>query len=132
MLGSGLFDRKSGGCSTPTVHPPYSPAMRFAERLQTLPPVHHLAALELLDPQGRTVARLDNRPGQAGSVAVYHALALRGGGVITPEAAALGLTWYEEHTADARAHPGSHPSIDRLIAWAAGDTPYTVRVVPAA
>lgn len=105
--------------------------MNFAERLKTLPAVHHLAALQLLDPSGQTVATIENKPGQAGSLAVYHALAQQHGGAITPAAAALGLDWYAEHTTDARAHPGKHPNIDRLVAWAAGSATYLMRPVMA-
>lgn len=105
--------------------------MNFAERLKTLPAVAHLAALELADAGGRVVATIENKPGQAGSLAVYHALAAQHGGRITPEAAALGLDWYAEHTGDARAHPGKHPNIDRLLAWAQGTDGYTARAVPA-
>jgi hypothetical protein len=104
--------------------------MKFAERLQTLPAVTHLATLHLLDDQGLVVASIDNRPGQSGSLAVYHALAQQHGGTITPAAAAQGLAWYGEHLADAQAHPGSHPNIDRLLAWAAGTAQYRVLLVP--
>lgn len=105
--------------------------MNFADRLKTLPSVNHLAALQLLDTNGQTLATIENKPGQAGSLAVYHALAQRHGGVITPAAAALGLQWYAEHTADAQAHPGKHPNIDRLVDWAAGSATYLVRPVMA-
>ncbi|MFM6986072.1 MAG: DUF2322 family protein [Hydrogenophaga sp.] len=105
--------------------------MNFAERLKTLPAVSHLAALELLAPDGQVVATLRNQPGQAGSLAVYHALAQQQGGVITPAAAALGLQWYAEHLADAQAHPGKHPNIDRLMVWAAGQVTHRVLAVPA-
>ncbi|TNF57941.1 MAG: DUF2322 family protein [Burkholderiales bacterium] len=105
--------------------------MNFAERLRQLPSVAHLAALELTDATATVVATIENRPGQAGSLAVYHALATQHGGVITPEAAALGLQWYAEHTADALAHPGKHPNIDRLLAWSQGQSSYTVRLVAA-
>jgi hypothetical protein len=103
--------------------------MNFAERLKTLPAVNHLAALQLLDAQGQTLATIENKPGQAGSLAVYHALAQQHGGAITPAAAALGLQWYAEHTDDARANPGKHPNIDRLLAWSTGDTAYAVCLV---
>lgn len=106
--------------------------MNFAERLKTLPTVHHLAALQLLDARGQTLATIENKPGQAGSLAVYHALAQLHGGTITPAAAALGLDWYAEHTTDARAHPGKHPNIDRLVAWASGTATHLVRPVRAA
>lgn len=105
--------------------------MKFAEQLQQLPPITHVAALELLDASGTVVARIDNQPGKAGSVAVYHALAQKHGGVITPAAAAEGLGWFCEHAASARAHTGSHPNIDRLLAWAGGTASYTIRLIPA-
>ncbi len=101
--------------------------MNFAERLKTLPTVNHLDGLQLLNAAGQTLATIENRQGQAGSLAVYHGLAQQHGGVITPAAAALGLDWYAEHTADARAHPGKHPNIDRLLDWAAGGETYLVR-----
>lgn len=102
--------------------------MHFAERLKTLPSVTHLVSLDLLDADGTVIARIHNQPGQAGSLAVYHALAQQHGGQITPAAAALGLLWYAEHTADAQAHPGKHPNIDRLIDWAQGSSAYAVRL----
>ncbi|MCU0956526.1 MAG: DUF2322 family protein [Hydrogenophaga sp.] len=103
--------------------------MTFAERLRLLPSVAHLAALELTDTTGTVVATIENRPGQAGSLAIYHALAAQHGGAITPEAAAQGLDWYAEHTADALAHPGKHPNIDRLRAWSEGQHSYAVRCI---
>ncbi|HMN93817.1 MAG TPA: DUF2322 family protein [Hydrogenophaga sp.] len=105
--------------------------MNFAERLRQLPSVAHLTALELTDATGAVVATIENRPGQAGSLAVYHALAAAHGGLITPQAAALGLDWYAEHTADALTHPGKHPNIDRLQSWARGQASYRVRLLPA-
>lgn len=105
--------------------------MTFADTLKTLPPVSHLAALQLQDAQGQVLATIENKPGQAGSLAVYHALAQRHGGAITPAAAAEGLALYGEHTADARANPGKHPNIDRLLAWAEGSVSYPVVLVAA-
>lgn len=89
--------------------------MAFADNLKQLPSITHLAGLQLFDAQGQLVATLENKPGQAGSVAVYHALVQRFG-TIHAEAAREGLALYAEHTEDARAHPGKHPNIDRLIA----------------
>lgn len=83
--------------------------MNFAETLKTLPAITHLAALQLLDAQGQVLATIENKPGQAGSLAVYAALAQRHG-AITPAAAAEGLVLYAEHTADAQAHPASTPT----------------------
>ena len=105
--------------------------MAFADALKQLPPISHLAGLQLLDEQGRTVATLENKPGQAGSVAVYAALAQRFGG-ITVQAAHEGLALYAEHTADARAHPGKHPNIDRLIALIEVGGRYEVKLLRAA
>ncbi|TXH86862.1 MAG: DUF2322 family protein [Rhodoferax sp.] len=102
----------------------------FAELLQTLPPVDHLAALELLDASGHTVARLENKPGSAGSVRVYAALAAEYGS-INAAAAARGLELFAEHTAAARAHPGSHPNIDRLLQLIGTTAQWQVRSIPA-
>lgn len=88
--------------------------MAFADNLKQLPKVSHLAALQLLDKEGSVVATIENKPGQAGSLAVYNHLAQLYG-AITVEAAKKGLELYAEHTADARAHPGKHPNIDRLV-----------------
>lgn len=89
--------------------------MAFADNLKQLPKVSHLAALQLLDKAGSVVATIENKPGQAGSLAVYNHLAQLYG-AITVEAARKGLELYAEHTADAQAHPGKHPNIDRLVA----------------
>lgn len=106
-------------------------SLPFAEILKTLPPIAHLAALELRDAGGSLVARIENKPGQAGSLAVYHALAQRHGSQITPAAAAEGLALYGEHLADAQARPGAHPNIDRLIAWAAGSASHGATAIAA-
>ena len=105
--------------------------MNFAARLKQLPATTHLAALHLLDADGKAIATIENKPGQAGSVAVYAALAALYGGSITPAAASLGLEWYAEHTADALAFPGKHPNIDRLLAWAQGTGSYQVQSIAA-
>ena len=102
--------------------------MNFADRLRQLPAASHLASVQLTDAAGQVVATIENKPGQAGSLAVYAALAALYGGRITPAAAALGLEWYGEHTADARAFPGKHPNIDRLLAWAEGAESFGARV----
>ncbi len=88
--------------------------MAFADNLKQLPGISHLAAINLLDGADSVVATIENKPGQAGSLAVYNHLAQLYG-AITPEAAKKGLDLYAEHTEDARHHPGKHPNIDRLI-----------------
>ncbi|MNL68949.1 hypothetical protein D3C87_1937510 [compost metagenome] len=77
------------------------------------------------------LATIENKPGQTGSLVVYAALAALYGGSITPAAASLGLEWYAEHVADARAFPGKHPNIDRLLAWAEGSESFGVRTASA-
>jgi hypothetical protein len=101
----------------------------FAEVLKSLPSVAHVERLELVDPSGTVVATIENRPGQAGSVAVYHQLLLAHGR-LDGAAAAAGLALYAEHVEDARRHPGKHPNIDRLLMIEAGGTAVTGRVVP--
>lgn len=88
--------------------------MAFADNLKTFPGVSHLAALDLIDAADAVVATIENKSGQAGSLAVYNHLAQLYG-AISPEAAKKGLELYAEHTEDARTHPGRHPNIDRLI-----------------
>ncbi len=103
----------------------------FSDNLKALPGIEHLAGLELHDEHGQLVATLLNQPGSAGSVAVYHALAQRHG-TLGAEAAHEGLALYAEHTADARAHPGKHPNIDRLLQLVAQGGRLTVKPLPKA
>lgn len=100
--------------------------MRFSDRLRQLPPVQHLAAVQLLGADGTPIATIENKPGQAGSLAIYHALGALYGGRVGPGGAALGLEWYGEHTTDAAQNPGQHPNIDRLSAWAQGGETYQI------
>lgn len=90
--------------------------MQFSEILASLPSINHLAAIELYasNDEVNAIARIENKPGSAGSVRVYHAL-LQQFSAITVDAAIKGLELYAEHTADALAFPGKHPNIDRLI-----------------
>lgn len=88
--------------------------MSFADNLKQMPGVSHLAALVLTDAQGAVAGRVENRAGQLGSLTLYNHLAQLYG-ALTPEAARKGLELYAEHVDDARAHPGKHPNIDRLI-----------------
>ena len=87
---------------------------KFSDNLAQLPVMDAVAAIELVDQSGMPVAKIENKPGQAGSLRVYGWLA-ETLGAITPEAAALGLKIYAEHTQDARDYPGKHPNIDRLF-----------------
>ena len=100
--------------------------MTFADNLQQLPAITHLAALHLLDATGTVVATIENKPGKS----VYAALAAKQG-AINVAAAQEGLEMFAEHTDSARAHPGSHPNIDRLLDVIASGTGYAVQLVPA-
>jgi hypothetical protein len=104
--------------------------MAFADNLKTLPSIAHLAALELLDENGSVVASIENKPGKSGSLTVYAALAARFG-KIDAAAAKVGLDLFAEHTADARANPGKHPNIDRLLDVIASDSALSVRTIQA-
>jgi hypothetical protein len=104
--------------------------MAFADHLKSLPSAAHLAAIELLDAAGTVVARIENKPGQAGSLTVYAAMAAKHGAIGAP-AADEALEIYAEHTADARANPGKHPNIDRLIDLLHTGQTLTVRPIAA-
>lgn len=101
--------------------------MAFADNLKTLPSVTGLAELILLDANGSPVATIENKPGKAGSLAVYAALAQRHG-KIDAAAAQEGLDLFAEHVADARANPGKHPNIDRLFQVIESGVGYAVQV----
>ncbi len=104
--------------------------MAFADNLKQLPSIAQLAALELIDAAGAVAASIENKPGKAGSLAVYHALAAKHG-AINVAAAREGLEIFAEHTVDARANPGKHPNIDRLLEVIASGQGYTVKLVEA-
>nr|WP_315261303.1 DUF2322 family protein [uncultured Duganella sp.] len=87
---------------------------KFSDNLAQLPLMDAVGVIELIDQAGTSVARIENKPGQAGSLRVYGWLAAQFS-AITPEAAELGLKIYAEHTQDALANPGKHPNIDRLL-----------------
>ncbi|MEW6646282.1 MAG: DUF2322 family protein [Pseudomonadota bacterium] len=100
----------------------------FAEILPTLPAVDGIAHLELIaHDSGDVAAVIENKPGQAGSLRVYHALWQKHGS-INAAAAEEGLALYAEHTPDARAHPGKHPNIDRLLQVMEQNLRYDVRI----
>ena len=88
--------------------------MGFSETLKSLPGISHLAAMELFGVDGALAATIENKSGQAASLAIYNHLAQLYG-AITPEAAKKGLELYGEHSEEARLNPGKHPNIDRLI-----------------
>ncbi len=87
----------------------------FAETLKTLPAIDNIAAITLYSGESDAPDDIiENKPGKAGSIAVYHAL-LKEFGTLNEAAARKGLELYAEHVADAEANPGKHPNIDRLF-----------------
>ena len=102
--------------------------MAFADNLQSLPAIDHIAELQLINADGQLAASIPNAPGKAGSVRVYNALAAKHGG-INVAAAEEGITIFAEHTDDAKARPGAHPNIDRLLQIAESGQPLAIRLI---
>lgn len=101
--------------------------IEFAQILTTLPGIDGIEKLELYS--GDTlVDTIENKPGKAGSVAVYNAL-LQEFGSLNKAAAVKGLILYAEHTADAQANPGKHPNIDRLFAIISGESELRIETI---
>ncbi|HZU63316.1 MAG TPA: DUF2322 family protein [Novosphingobium sp.] len=106
------------------------PGASFKDNLQRLPPIADVQRIDLVDAQGAVCATIENQPGKQGSLAVYQYLR-QAFGQLDAQAAAHGLAVFAEHTADARARPGAHPNIDRLLAIAAGAAPLAIEIIPA-
>lgn len=104
------------------------PGPAFKDNLTQLPPIDGLARIDLIDSTGTTVAAIENQPGKQGSLAVYQYLH-QTFGLLDARAATHGLAVFAEHTADAKARPGAHPNIDRLLAIAEGAAPLTIQLV---
>ncbi len=90
----------------------------FSDVLSSLPAIDNIEKLELYDGDS-LIDTIENKPGKAGSLAVYNALLQEFGG-LSKAAAVKGLILFAEHTADAQANPGKHPNIDRLFAIISG------------
>lgn len=104
------------------------PTTTFKDNLALLAPVEGVARVELRDDAGSLAAVIENQPGKQGSLAVYQHLAEHFD-ALDAEAASFGLALFAEHTADARARPGAHPNVDRLLSIAAGEPPLRIEVV---
>lgn len=104
------------------------PSATFKDNLQQLPPVTGVQRIDLVDANGLVVASIENQPGKQGSVAVYQYLK-QSFGALDAKAAEHGLLVFAEHTADARARPGAHPNVDRLLAIAAGEGPLHIEII---
>jgi hypothetical protein len=103
--------------------------MAFADNLKRLPGVETIERIDLYDAGGSLAATLENKPGKAGSLAVYRHLVLRHGR-IDARAAQEGLELFAEHAVDARAHPGKHPNVDRLFEVIDRGLSYSAAIVP--
>lgn len=101
--------------------------MPFADNLKKIPPVSHVEKIEVMRSDGSVEAVIENQPGQAGSLAVYHYLAQKYG-VLNPDAAREGLELYAEHYEDAKINRGKHPNIDRLIRIHSENLRFTTRI----
>ncbi|WP_420145520.1 DUF2322 family protein [Sphingobium sp.] len=107
------------------------PGATFKDNLAMLPPIDGLSHIDLTDADGAVVATIENQPGKQGSLALYHYLA-QAFGALDVAAATHGLAVFAEHVSDARARPGAHPNVDRLIAIAQGGAAMNIVVVRAA
>ncbi|CAG0949425.1 hypothetical protein MTYP_00097 [Methylophilaceae bacterium] len=102
---------------------------KFSDILPTLENADHIQKIELFNTDGTSAGVIENRPGSAGSVRVYHHL-WKKHGEITPEAAKEGLKIYAEHTENAESNPGKHPNIDRLFGVIESNAPLSVTITP--
>jgi hypothetical protein len=100
---------------------------KFTDILPTLDNAEHIQRIELFNPDGSRAGKIENKPGSAGSVRVYHHL-WKKHGAINVEAAKEGLKIYAEHTEDAENNPEKHPNIDRLFSIIESNKPLTVKV----
>jgi hypothetical protein len=101
--------------------------MAFAQNLRSLASIASIEKMDLFSADGQLVASIDNKPGQAGSLAVYHHLAGKHG-AINALAAKEGLALYAEHREDAEKNPGKHPNIDRLFKVIAENLALSTRI----
>lgn len=106
------------------------PGPVFKDNLALLPPIGGLARVDLLDAAGQRVDTIENQPGKQGSLAVYAYLAGLSAR-LDADVAEHALALFAEHTPDAKARPGAHPNVDRLLQIAEGGPPLTIRPVAA-
>lgn len=109
----------------------FQPGATFKDNLRQMPAIDGVQRIDLVDAAGTVVASIENQPGKQGSLAVYQHLK-HAFGAVDAKAAEHGLALFAEHTADARARPGAHPNIDRLIAIVDGAAPLRVEIVAVA
>lgn len=96
-----------------------TPTASFKDNLALLPPIDGIARIDLRDAAGAVVATIPNEPGKQGSLRIYNYLEMCFG-KLDSAVAAHALEVFGEHAPDARANPGAHPNIDRLLEIADG------------
>ncbi|MGN6357359.1 MAG: DUF2322 family protein [Novosphingobium sp.] len=104
------------------------PGATFKDNLAQLPPIDGIARIDLIDAAGTVVAAIPNEPGKQGSLALYNHLA-QAFPALDAVAAEHGLALFAEHVPDAKARPGAHPNVDRLLEIVAGGAPLRIGVV---
>lgn len=104
------------------------PGATFKDNLAQLPPIDGIARIDLIDAAGTVVAAIPNEPGKQGSLALYNHLA-QAFPALDAVAAEHGLALFAEHVPDAKARPGAHPNVDRLLEIVAGGVPLRIGVV---
>ena len=107
-----------------------TPTPSFKDNLQLLPSIEEVAHIDIIDLAGKTVDRIENKPGKQGSLIVYQYLE-RNFGTLNVQAALHGLEVFAEHTEDAKNRPGAHPNIDRLLEILGNGIALNIQVVKA-
>lgn len=105
--------------------------MSFQDNLATMPAIDHLSGLNVRNEAGETIHHIPAAPGKLGSLKLYNALAQQFDNRLNAEAAAQGLAWFAEHTADAAENPGKHPNVDLLVKVQTEGLAYTLEPIPA-
>lgn len=104
---------------------------QFKKNLSFLPGVEGVLRLALFESNKPSpVWVIENKPGKAGSVVVYHFLATEYGD-LTVEAAKAGLVLFAEHVESAREAPGVHPNVDLLFDVIERNRVLTIQVIKA-
>ena len=105
--------------------------MNFNDYLASFPTVDHLSGLNVLDESGSVIHHIPAVAGKLGSLKLYNALAERFDGQLHAQAAELGLLWFAEHVADAKAHSGKHPNVDLLLLMQTEQKNYRLQTIAA-
>ena len=101
----------------------------FKKNLEFLPGVENIERLELFEKgNSQPVLTIENKPGKAGSVAVYNAIK-KEYDKLDHESANAGLEIFAEHVISAAKTPGAHPNIDFLFKVIENDWVLTIKII---